>query len=97
MFVFFAPSALLPLFSGNCFRAFVSSVLCRSEGGFFKAEMKFPDDFPNSPPEMRFLSEMWHPNGEYAKRQEEDERDKTFCRGRLPFSLAPLIACFVYL
>jgi ubiquitin-conjugating enzyme E2 G1 len=32
------------------------------EGGFFKATLKFPDDFPNSPPEMRFSSEMWHPN-----------------------------------
>ena len=32
------------------------------EGGFFKAALKFPDDFPNSPPEMRFLSDMWHPN-----------------------------------
>jgi ubiquitin-protein ligase len=37
----------------------------RSEGGFFKAEIKFPDDFPNSPPEMRFVSEMWHPNGAF--------------------------------
>lgn len=32
------------------------------EGGFFKAELKFPADFPNKPPEMRFISEMWHPN-----------------------------------
>jgi hypothetical protein len=34
----------------------------RSEGGFFKAELKFPPEFPNKPPEMRFLSDMWHPN-----------------------------------
>ena len=32
------------------------------EGGFFKALMKFPDDYPNNPPEMKFVTEMWHPN-----------------------------------
>ena len=34
----------------------------RSEGGMFKAKMKFPQDFPNMPPELRFTSEFWHPN-----------------------------------
>ena len=33
-----------------------------SEGGFFKAELKFPDDFPNNPPKMKFLTKMYHPN-----------------------------------
>lgn len=32
------------------------------EGGFFKASLKFPQDYPNNPPEMRFLTKMWHPN-----------------------------------
>ena len=32
------------------------------EGGFFKALLKFPSDFPNMPPSMHFTSEMWHPN-----------------------------------
>jgi ubiquitin-conjugating enzyme E2 G1 len=32
------------------------------EGGFFKAKLKFPTDFPNMPPELVFTSEMWHPN-----------------------------------
>ena len=32
------------------------------EGGFFKAKLTFPPDFPNMPPTMTFLSEMWHPN-----------------------------------
>lgn len=32
------------------------------EGGYFKAELKFPDDYPNNPPEMKFVSKMWHPN-----------------------------------
>jgi ubiquitin-conjugating enzyme E2 G1 len=33
-----------------------------SEGGMFKAKMQFPEDFPNSPPELRFTSQFWHPN-----------------------------------
>lgn len=32
------------------------------EGGFFKARLVFPSDFPNMPPTMTFISEMWHPN-----------------------------------
>mmetsp|Transcript_2818 Transcript_2818/g.9532 ORF Transcript_2818/g.9532 Transcript_2818/m.9532 type:complete len:174 (+) Transcript_2818:215-736(+) len=32
------------------------------EGGFFNATMSFPADYPNSPPTVRFTSEMWHPN-----------------------------------
>ena len=32
------------------------------EGGFFKAKLTFPQDYPNNPPEMKFLTKMWHPN-----------------------------------
>uniref|UniRef100_A0A8C4QIW3 Ubiquitin conjugating enzyme E2 R2 n=1 Tax=Eptatretus burgeri TaxID=7764 RepID=A0A8C4QIW3_EPTBU len=32
------------------------------EGGYFKAQMKFPKDYPYSPPTFRFLTKMWHPN-----------------------------------
>jgi ubiquitin-conjugating enzyme E2 G1 len=32
------------------------------EGGFFKARLNFPEDYPNKPPEMRFITPMWHPN-----------------------------------
>ncbi|CAD8187519.1 unnamed protein product [Paramecium pentaurelia] len=32
------------------------------EGGYFQALMKFPEDYPNSPPTFRFQTEMWHPN-----------------------------------
>ena len=32
------------------------------EGGYFKAQLKFPEDYPNNPPDMRFISKMWHPN-----------------------------------
>lgn len=33
------------------------------EGGIFGALLKFPQDFPNNPPEMIFEQDMWHPNG----------------------------------
>lgn len=32
------------------------------EGGIFKAVMEFPEDYPISPPTLRFLSDFWHPN-----------------------------------
>ena len=32
------------------------------EGGFFKAILTFPEDYPNSPPQMKFTTKMWHPN-----------------------------------
>ena len=32
------------------------------EGGFFKAILTFPEDYPNSPPKMKFTSKMFHPN-----------------------------------
>lgn len=33
------------------------------EGGVFPAELKFPKDYPLAPPSMKFLCDMWHPNG----------------------------------
>ncbi|XP_074599564.1 ubiquitin-conjugating enzyme E2 R2 isoform X2 [Brevipalpus obovatus] len=32
------------------------------EGGYFKACMKFPSDYPYSPPSLKFLTKVWHPN-----------------------------------
>eukprot|EP00760_Papus_ankaliazontas_P032269 PhM_4_TR5721/c0_g1_i2/m.90470/K10575/UBE2G1, UBC7; ubiquitin-conjugating enzyme E2 G1 len=32
------------------------------EGGYFRATLEFPKDYPNMPPTMTFLSTMWHPN-----------------------------------
>jgi len=32
------------------------------EGGYFKARLDFPMDYPHRPPKMRFISKMWHPN-----------------------------------
>lgn len=33
------------------------------EGGVFPAELKFPKDYPLAPPSMKFLGEIFHPNG----------------------------------
>ena len=33
------------------------------EGGIFPAELRFPKDYPLAPPSMKFLGEIWHPNG----------------------------------
>lgn len=33
------------------------------EGGVFPAELKFPRDYPLMPPTMKFLCDIWHPNG----------------------------------
>merc|ERR1711993_204921 len=32
------------------------------QGGYFKAHMKFPSDYPYSPPSVRFITKVWHPN-----------------------------------
>lgn len=32
------------------------------EGGQFNLVMTFPENYPQSPPEARFTSKMWHPN-----------------------------------
>ncbi len=39
------------------------------EGGLFPALLKFPKEYPNRPPEMRFTTpNFWHPNGMRALR-----------------------------
>ncbi|KAF9445976.1 ubiquitin-conjugating enzyme [Macrolepiota fuliginosa MF-IS2] len=32
------------------------------EGGFFKARLSFPSEYPNQPPTLKFITQMWHPN-----------------------------------
>lgn len=32
------------------------------QGGYFKSVIKFPQEYPYSPPTVRFSTKMWHPN-----------------------------------
>lgn len=43
-----------------------SCSLNHSEGGFFKAYLTFPYDYPLRPPKMKFITEIWHPNGKLS-------------------------------
>jgi ubiquitin-conjugating enzyme E2 G2 len=36
------------------------------EGGVFPAELKFPRDYPLAPPTMKFIGEVFHPNGMFC-------------------------------
>ncbi len=36
--------------------------LSLSTGGIFKAELFLPDDYPMTPPKIRFLTRIYHPN-----------------------------------
>ena len=31
-------------------------------GGYFKARLSFPKEYPMKPPKMKFTSKIWHPN-----------------------------------
>ena len=32
------------------------------QGGYFKALIRFPGDYPYSPPSFKFVTRIWHPN-----------------------------------
>ncbi len=34
------------------------------EGGTFSLVLEFSEDYPNKPPKVRFVSKVYHPNGE---------------------------------
>lgn len=36
--------------------------ILRKQGGIFQVKFKFPNNYPYSPPEMVFVTPMWHPN-----------------------------------
>lgn len=40
-------------------------IIVYREGGVFKAHLTFPREYPQKPPKMQFISEMWHPNSKY--------------------------------
>ncbi|CAN8095894.1 unnamed protein product [Discula destructiva] len=50
----------------NMFRWTVALMIINSDsafnGGYFKCEIMFPQDYPYTPPNFRFLKPLWHPN-----------------------------------
>ena len=34
-------------------------------GGMFALQLRFTDDYPSSPPVVRFLTQVFHPNGRF--------------------------------
>lgn len=37
-------------------------MLTTTTGGIFRAELFLPDDYPMTPPKIRFLTKIYHPN-----------------------------------
>jgi ubiquitin-conjugating enzyme E2 R len=37
------------------------------EGGIFQAILKFPVDYPYSPPSLQFIHPFWHPNVRFCR------------------------------
>jgi ubiquitin-protein ligase len=40
----------------------LKSVVLIQLGGIFKLELFLPDDYPMTPPKIRFLTKIYHPN-----------------------------------
>ncbi|KAG0164806.1 hypothetical protein DFQ28_010155 [Apophysomyces sp. BC1034] len=59
------PGFVVDLKNDNIFQwdvAIIGSPKTIYEGGYFKATMTFPDDYPFNPPTFRFDREFYHPN-----------------------------------
>ena len=37
-------------------------IFCTTLDGIFKLELFLPDDYPMTPPKIRFLTKIYHPN-----------------------------------
>lgn len=69
------------------------------EGGVFPAILNFPKDYPLSPPKMKFLGEIFHPNGMCTLLYRSAERSNLvlfFFNLNLPEKLADAYTRTVY-
>ena len=53
------------------------------EGGMFKARLDFPDDFPNQPPVLTFVTPIFHPNGKCVLWERVQVVAALMCSGEL--------------
>ena len=64
------PKKIICLFGKELYSGIFGSSYCVSyspedtpwEGGIYQLEMKFPQEYPNKPPTVQFLTSMFHPN-----------------------------------
>lgn len=40
----------------------IANTVCTLAGGIFKLELFLPEDYPMTPPKIRFLTKIFHPN-----------------------------------
>lgn len=50
------------------------------ENGVFALDVVFPNDYPNSPPTIIFMTKMYHPNSKYLKFEHSLYRWKNMLR-----------------
>lgn len=54
------------------------------EGGVFAAELRFPRDYPLAPPSMKFIGDVFHPNGTSLSHATPFQRVLTAVSSSLP-------------
>lgn len=62
-------------------------ILTHATGGIFKLELFLPEDYPMTPPKIRFLTKIFHPNVDKLGRICLDVLKSTQTRSLLPFDI----------
>lgn len=76
----------------DCRRDGTTEALTRCLGGIFKLELFLPDDYPMTPPKIRFLTKIFHPNVDKLGRICLDVLKSTAPRPPRPLLLPALLA-----
>ena len=66
------------------------------EGGTFKLQLEFSEDYPNKAPKVKFLSKMFHPNGTSSKPLRALSLSLLFWRVREPRLTCASLSAAVY-